>query len=179
MAALSEFAGDLFEEAKRFLENSADSDAGKSAFLHASLLLGFASFEAHVNAISDDFLSRDDLSPFERGLLSEKSVELVDGEFTVKETLKMQRLEDRMLFLCKRFSTTPLDRKAPYWGEFVEASRLRNRLTHPKGNDLNVDEDEVKRALTAILSLLNTLCLALYQKPLPAFRRGLASKATF
>lgn len=181
MAALSDFAADLLEEAKRFLEKAGDTknaDAPK-AFLHAALLLGFAGFEAHVNAIADDFLTRNDLTPHERGLLSEKVVELVDGEFLSKEQLKVQRLEDRLLFLCRRFSTTPLDRKASYWGAFQEATRLRNKLTHPKSEDPVVGETEVQRSLNAIIELLNVVYVSIYQKKLPAYNRGLSSKKVF
>jgi hypothetical protein len=95
-------------------------------------MLGFAAFEAHVNAIADDFLTREDLNPHERGLLAEHAVELVDGEFQEKASLRIQRLEDRLLFLCRRFSKTPIDLTASPWGEFIEATDLRNKLTHPK-----------------------------------------------
>jgi hypothetical protein len=94
MAALDEFASVLLEEAKRFLEKageSTDPDC-KRAYLHSALLLGFAAFEAHVNAIADDFLSLNSLQPHERGLLSEQAVELSDGEFKLKRILKIQRL---------------------------------------------------------------------------------------
>jgi hypothetical protein len=182
MAALSDFASDLLEEAKRFLEKaseSADSD-GKKAFLHSALLVGFAAFEAHVNAIADDFLTRPDLTPHERGLLAEAQVDLVDGQFRVKEdTLKIQRLDDRILFLCRRFSATPIDRKASYWGEFIEATRLRNKLTHPKGGHLDVKEADVQRTLRALIELLNVMYLAIYKKKLPAYGHSLVSKSTF
>jgi hypothetical protein len=182
MAALSDFAADLLEEAKRFLEKateSADAD-GKKAFLHSALLVGFAAFEAHVNAIADDFLTRPDLTPHERGLLAEAQVDLIDGQFRVKEDiLKIQRLDDRVLFLSRRFSGTPIDRKASYWGEFNEATRLRNKLTHPKGGHLHVTESEVQKALEALIELLNMMYLAIYRKKLPAHSHGLTSKKTF
>lgn len=182
MVALSDFAAELLEEAKRFLEKSAESaDAdGKKAFLHAAVLVGFAAFEAHVNAIADDFLTRPELAPHERGLLAEAQVDLVDGQFSVKEDiLKIQRLDDRVLFLCRRFSGTPIERKASYWGEFNEATRLRNKLTHPKGGHLNVTEAEVERAIRALIELLNVMYLAIYKKKLPAHGNGLMSKRTF
>src|SRR5689334_3330268 len=108
MAALSSFASDLLEEAKRFLEKAGATpdEPTKKAYLHAALMVGFAAFEAHLNAISDDFLSRGDLGAHERGLLAEHVVDLVDGEFQEKNVLKMQRLEDRVQFLCRRFSKT-------------------------------------------------------------------------
>jgi hypothetical protein len=181
MATLSTFASDLLEEAKRFLEKASESKQpeAKRAFLHGALMLGFAGFEAHVNAIADDFLSRSDLTAHERGLLAEHVVEMIDGEFRENNRLKMQRLEDRVQFLCRRYSKTPIDRTASYWGEFVDAARLRNNLTHPKGDPPAIGESAVKRALKAIIELLNFLYKSIYKKKLPAYNRGLSSKLSF
>jgi hypothetical protein len=59
LAALPKFASTLLEEAKRFIEKATEAKepAAKLAYLHAGLLVGFAAFEAHVNAMCDDFLS--------------------------------------------------------------------------------------------------------------------------
>jgi hypothetical protein len=182
MAALDAFASTLLEEAKRYLEKASESadQPTKDAYLHSALLLGFAAFEAHVNAIADDFLSNDDLHPCERGLLAEQSVELSDGKFEVnKKTLKMQRLEDRIQFLCRRFSKKPIDRKEPYWSQFVEALRLRNSLTHPKEALPTVSEAAVRRGLTALIELLNVMYMSLYRKGLPAYKRGTSSRLNF
>lgn len=182
MAALSTFGADLIEEAKRFLEKASEStdSGGKTAFLHAALMLGFAGFEAHVNAIADDFLSRGDLNPHERGVLAEHVVELnPDGEFKEKNALKIHRLEERVIFLCRRFSKSAINRQESYWSDFVEAARLRNSLTHPKADPPTIGESAVKRALNAIIELLNYMFVSIYKKKLPAYSRGLTSKATF
>lgn len=181
MAALSTFASDLLEEAKHFFEKAeqANESDAKKAFLHAALMLGFVAFEAHVNAIADDFLSRGDLAPHERGLLAEHTVELIFGEFIEKNHLKMQRLEDRVLFLCRRFSKRPVNRRAIFWGEFMEASKLRNSLTHPKADPPNIGQNAVKRALNAIIELLNFMYTSIYHKKFPAYNRGLSSKLSF
>lgn len=181
MALLSIFASDLLEEAKRFLEKSreAPDEKAKTAYLHAALLLGFAAFEAHINAIADDFLARVDLNPHERGLLAEHPVELIEGEFQEGSSLKMHRLEDRALFLCRRFSRRPIDRKVACWGQFLDALRLRNCLTHPKADLPNVQEKAVSQALTAIVELLNVICRSVYKKRLPAHNRGLSSRLSF
>jgi len=142
-------------------------------------MVGFASFEAHVNAIAADFLSRDDLDPHERGLLAEHVVDLVDGEFQEKIALKIQRLEDRVQFLCRRFSNTKVDRTQSYWSEFVAATKLRNELTHPKAEPPNISEAAVTKALKAIIELLNFVFKAVYKKKLPAHNRGLSSKLSF
>ena len=181
MATLDSFSSTLLEEAKRLLEKAVGTTYpdGKRAYLHSALLLGFAAFEAHINAIADDFLAREDLQPHERGLLAEQAVELSNGEFRVKNLLKVQRLEDRVLFLCRRFSKTPIDRQAPYWGQFGEAARLRNSLTHPKSDLPSVGEAAVRRALGALIELLNIVYLSIYRRKLPAYGRGIESRLDF
>ena len=54
MSEIDAFATELFEEAKRFLEKAKEAVNAESerAFLHAALLLGISSLEAHINAIS-------------------------------------------------------------------------------------------------------------------------------
>jgi hypothetical protein len=71
---IDQFASLLLDEAKRFLEKSQESqnDAATNANLHAALMLGFSALEAHTNAIGDDFVLRQDLTPHDRGVLEEK-----------------------------------------------------------------------------------------------------------
>lgn len=181
MATLSSFGSDLLEEAKRFLEKAqAATDSGtKTPYLHAALMLGFAAFEAHVNAMADDFLARGDLNAHERGLLAEHAVDLVDGEFQERNALKIQRLQDRVQFLCRRFSKNKIDRSASYWSEFTSAARLRNALTHPKSELPSIGEAAVTKSLKAIIELLNFMFKAIYKKKLPAYNRGLSSRLSF
>ena len=177
MAEIDVFAAQLLEEAKAFLEKSRALSSGisKDTLLHASLNLGFCALEAHVNAIAEDFLTRPDLSPHERSLLSEKKVELADGVFTLTKQMQIYRLEDRLLFLCHRFSNKrPLDRTASYWSQFKDALALRNGLTHPKAPAV-VSEASVERALLAILQILDVVYKRIYGKKYPARKRGLQS----
>lgn len=181
MSDLPKFASTLLEEAKRFVEKAQDETqaSAKLAYLHAGLLVGFAGLEAHINAICDDFLSREELTPHERGILAEHSVKLVDGAFEEQDVLQMQKLEDRILFLCRRFSSKPIDRAKSYWSEFKSAVKLRNTLTHPKDDAGDITLDRVKRALAAIVELLNAIYRSVYGQKLPAYHRQLSSKLTF
>jgi hypothetical protein len=173
MAAIDDFAALLFDEAKAFLEKARTtaSPEARTAYLHASLLVGFCSLEAHLNSIADDFLTRPELSLLDRSILSESKIELKDGEYRVTNQLLMFRIEDRIEYLSKRFSTTPLDKRASYWGEFKLAIKLRNELTHPKTPPL-VDVDSTKKALEAILELLNTLYRNIYRRGHPSYKLG-------
>ena len=135
MAEIDAFASQLLEEAKGFLEKSRGKVTGKNkeAYLHAALNLGFCALEAHVSAIAEDFLTLSNLSPHERSILSERRVELEHGEFRVANQLQIYRLEDRLLFLCTRFSKkAALNRKAAYWAQFKDALDLRMHSLTPK-----------------------------------------------
>ncbi|EMB13662.1 hypothetical protein RE6C_05608 [Rhodopirellula europaea 6C] len=114
----------------------------------------------------------------EEGLLSERKVRLKDGQFVLTDSLEMSRLEDRILFLHRRFSGKPLDRDSSWWCELGASTKLRNQLTHPKSVTVLSDRD-VERSLQAIIDTINAMFLAIYKRPLPVAARGLQSKMTF
>lgn len=180
MPEVDDFASLLLEEAKRFLEKAVSEPVGdaKEAYLHGALLLGFASFEAHLNSMAADFLVLSDLSPLDRSILSESDIQLDDGEFVVTARLKMYRLEDRIQFIHRRFSGSPLDRSSPVWSAFKAGLQLRNQLTHPK-EPAPISEAAVAQAIEAIVALIDQLYQSVYRKGYPAARRGLNSSMTF
>ncbi len=179
MSETDEFARLLLEEAKRFLERASCEDhEAKNAYLHASLLLSFSALEAHINCIADDFLVRPDLSTLERSILGERDIELSSGEFVLKETLKIFRLEDRIEFLYRRFSGKSIDKSVTWWSDFKDGLKLRNTLTHPKGVS-SVAEAKVKKTVLSILELLDVIYSGIYKTSYPPKIRGLDSKMTF
>lgn len=180
MAAIDDFSALLFEEAKAFLEKAktATSSEARTAYLHASLLVGFCSFEAHLNSIADDFLTRPELGLLDQSILSEKKVELKGGEYALTNQLQMFRMDDRIEYLLKRFSTTPLDKNARYWGEFKAATKLRNELTHPKTPPL-INIDSTERALESILDLLDVMYKSIYKRRHPSYNLGMDTQITF
>ena len=174
--SIDEFARTLLEEAKRYLEKA--SEEKLSAHLHAALILAFSSLEAYINSISYDFKDRPELCLHERGLLLEKDVRLVNGEFVLTEGLKITRLEDRVKFLHLRFSGRPLETSHAHWSRLVDALTLRNSLTHPK-KSVEITESSVAQAIQAIIDIIDDLYRAIYSSPFPAANRGLGSKLSF
>jgi hypothetical protein len=178
MAEIDSFASRLFEEAKAFLEKSrSQQEAQKGPYLRAAILLAFCSLEAHVNAIADDFLTLERISPLERSILSEKRIELNDGRFETTEKLQMYRLEDRLLFICHNYSKAKMNKQSTEWGDFKAALTLRNELSHPRVPP-QIDEPSVERALQSILGILNLVYKSVYKKKYPGFARGLDSILT-
>lgn len=180
MAQIDRFAIALFEEAKRFLEKakSEATEEGKIAYLNATLLIGVCALEAHVNAIADEMLMREDLNVLERSILSETEYELQNGEFVLRNRLKMYRLLERVQFIHRRFGNTPLDTTTEWWTQVDSALRKRNALVHPKGS-LVLSEEMVEDALRGILGILDALYIALYKTHYPALGRQMDSIMTF
>jgi hypothetical protein len=179
VADFDEFSSLLLEEAKRFLEraNESTDQIAQTAYLHAALLLAFSSLEAHVNAISEEMALAPELTPQELGILREEDVRLENGEFILSGS-RIYRLEDRILFLHRRFSGKPLDKQAIWWGRYRDATHLRNKLTHPKDAQV-ITLKNVELAIEAIIALLNNLYQAIYGKSLPAAGLGLQATLTF
>jgi hypothetical protein len=157
------FATSLLEESKRFLEKAlvADGDA-ESAYLHAAMMLAFCALEAHINAVAAEFSCRDDLSLNDLSILNEQEIRFEDGEFVLKG-LKIFRLEDRVLFLYKKFSGKKFDKKAQWWAELKSALHLRNQLTHPKDIPC-ITKISVSRAIMAVIEAIYALYKAIYKK---------------
>jgi hypothetical protein len=182
MADFDTFAGTLLEESKRFLEKAIESqkdDIAHAAYLHASLNLAFASAEAHINAVADELASHSEFSaPHDRGVLLEKEVRLDDGEFKLKGA-RFYPLEERLIFIHRRVTSEPLDKRTQWWSDLGAAIKLRNKLTHPKDEPPTVRARDVAAALTAIIECIDAIYKAVYKKPFPAAKRGLQSKLTF
>jgi hypothetical protein len=179
MTEIDEFASSLLEQSKRFLEKANDrqNEAATQAYLDAAMMLAFCALEAHTNAIADDFSTRSDLTPSDKGVLLEKEIRLDNGEFTMGG-LRMYRLEDRILFLHRRFGGKPLDRTTSWWSELSSAVDLRNQLTHPKKIP-DVTLKNVTRAIQAIIEAIDALFQAIYHTPFPSAKRGLQSRFSF
>jgi hypothetical protein len=180
VAEFDVFAAQLLEEAKRFREKAGESSdpVGKSAYLHAALMLSFCALEAHVNSISEEFANADGLSVHERGVLTERDVKLEDGEFRLQGNKRMSRLEDRIELLYVRFSGKPIDPASPWRTQLSGATALRNQLTHAKAVP-TVSEAAVQGAVVAIVATLDALYGSVYKRSFPAAGMGLDSRLSF
>lgn len=181
MSDFDAFAFGLLEQAKRFLEKAKDeSDQdGQAAYLHAAVMLSFAAIEAHVNGIGEEMSTRKQVSLHDKGILLEQEVRLKNGHFELASTLKMVRLEDRLLFMIQLFSGKDLDRQqSQWWSRFSTAVALRNGITHPRAL-VTVTLENATAAVGAVVEAIDALYMAAYRKRYPAARRRLGSKLNF
>jgi hypothetical protein len=182
MKAIDIFATELFEEAKRFLEKAKEcgDTAGRIPFLHAALLVGISSLEAHINAIAQEMSARSGLDITDHSILSEKELVFDKGEFELTNRLKMYHLPDRILFISKRFglSGKKLETNADWWSKLHQAIDERNSLIHPKESH-TINYDQVESAFEGILGTLDALYMVLYNQHFPALGRKFDSKMDF
>jgi hypothetical protein len=182
MKGIDVFATELFEEAKRFLEKAKEcgETEGRMPFLHAALLVGISSLEAHINAIAQEMSARSGLNITDYSILFEKELIFDKGEFELTNKLKMYNLCDRILFVSKRFGLKgkKLDTNADWWSKLHQAVDERNSLIHPKESH-TINYDQVKSAFEGILGTLDALYMVLYNQHFPALGRKLDSKMGF
>lgn len=177
------FAAELFEEAKRFLEKARDegSDEGKRAFLHAALVVGMSSLEAHINAISDEMAERPNLGVLDLSILLEKEYRFEKGRFKiVSNKLKMYNLVERIEYLADHFAMTEnnFNKDTPWWGKLNQGINTRNSLVHPKDGH-NITIQQVEDAFEGILGVLDALYLTIYGQHFPPLGRRFDSTMVF
>ncbi len=182
MKDIDVFATQLFEEAKRFLEKAGDStdDQGRTAFLHASLLLGISSLEAYINAICQEMSERPALNILDNSVLSEEEFVFDKGEFELTTKLKIYSITDRILFISKRFGyrDKQFDITADWWSKLHEAIKKRNSLVHPR-ESREISCEQVTSAFEGILGTLDAMYMILYNQHFPALGRRLNSNMNF
>lgn len=183
MNEIDQLSTNLLEESKRFLEKATaeNSDTpANSAYIHAALLLGFSSLEAHLNAVAEELAMRSGLGPLDRSILTERDYTLENGRFEISSKLKMYRLEDRLSYIFANFSVSnsPSLSNRSWWPKLKAGMDLRNRLVHPK-QQVQLDIDKTSSALQSILDCLNDLYQEIYMRPFPSYNKNLHSILTF
>lgn len=176
------FAAQLMEEAKRFLEIAKESDSGTTpeqlqANLHAALFLGFSALEAQLNAVSEELLLRSDLSILDRSILAEMEFRLKNGEWDLTSTQRFYRLDDRIAFIFKRF-TSDNPKTMPWWSPLSDAIKKRNSLVHPR-DVVDASANDIERALRAAIDAIDAIYRGVFGAGYPPQKRGLHSTMTF
>jgi hypothetical protein len=174
------FAATLLEESKRFLEKANDCPEpnGRTAYLHAGILLAYCALEAFIATIAEEFKNNNDFTEHELALLIEKEVRIRKGKFTLANANKFYRIEDKIEFLHRHFSGVEISEKDAWWSALKTGMKLRNDISHPKNATL-ITLDSVTLAIAAVIDTISALFKAIYGRDFPAANRRLQSKLTF
>lgn len=181
MSLFDEFASSLWEESKRFYEKSIEATEieSKGAYQRAAILLGMSALEAYVNGICDDLLSNPNIPLHEQSILSEREIELDNGEFKLGKKLQMFRITDRIEFLFFKFGKIQLNGSTNHWyGNLKTSIKLRNSIVHPK-EAVVVTDGNTKILLQSIKECLQEISKIVYGKAFPFVKMELQSKLNF
>ena len=178
MTELSGFSRSLLETAKFFLltAEKEDTKVKEQAYLRAALYHSLAYVEGQVNDVAEHFEGSGHFSVHQRALISEKDVQLVSGEYVIKDRLKIHRLTDRIDVIVRSFGKSPQGLLG--YAELKEGMRLRNLLAHPK-NEKELSYLEVSKVIEASVSVCDSIAKAVFKKGLPYADRGLEPVSDF
>ncbi|MGA9047963.1 MAG: hypothetical protein WB588_03130 [Dehalococcoidia bacterium] len=122
-------------------ENNATSQAS-IRFSTAAIVFAFMSIESFINNMMSDFSSLPDplFSVHEQGFLSERNVSFSIsgtniGKFELTNRKEYKRLEDKIVFLLRRFGGNVVIKNDSLWQRFDKTREIRDRLTHPRKDD--------------------------------------------
>ena len=175
MTEIDTFSNKLLDEAKWFFEEAKTKDnSARDRYLHASILLGFAGLESQLNSIANDFADRKEFSILEKSLMLQRDFSFEKGEFTLKDKLKMSRIDQRIEFLYRFFSGVPVDPSVQWYSSLKQGIDIRNKLTHPKEN-IHFSIKQIEGILQAIIETLDVLYKVIYKKTYPKASLGLKS----
>jgi len=147
----------LFEDSKFFLEEAKNHD-GKDqqkarTYIRASVITSFAALEALVNALLTLIDTVEDLDLHERAFVQEKRVEFGDkGYFEIKGH-RSSPLKDKISFLYWRREGKPIPKSNVVWSSFINATKLRNKLVHPKPREIPYAELTVSAARSCLAAV--------------------------
>ena len=130
------FVQHLFDDAKFFLKTARffePRDKHKSrTFVRASVIAAFTALESMVNVYCHILAKDEDLELHELSFLLDQKLELADEGYFVVHGQRLNRLEDKIIFLRWKLLGVALDKAGPVWGQLQSARKLRNEIVHPK-----------------------------------------------
>lgn len=171
---INEFVKDLISDSKYFLDQAKDNkkEIIKLRYIRAVITTIWSALEGWINCVSSDFvlLPEEKLKLYEKAFLLEKKLLLTEkGEFKITNQDQYNRIQDKILYLLKRFGNYEVDKGSKLWNNFKTTKKLRDGLTHPKSELLETKSLTIKNAEVAIdsvVEMLKLLTKKIYKKQL-------------
>ena len=132
-------------------------------FIKASIITSWCALEGWLNCIAYSFgtsLSSKQIELHEKAFLLEKRLEIINGQWQITKVDNYQKVENKVLFLLKRFGPHAMDKGSKLWLNFKKIEKIRNGLVHPKAGKLDVKEltvDNAKLSVETVKEILKIL----------------------
>ena len=157
-----EFAEQYLLEADKDVAHTFD----KSKYLVPATILAWASVEALVNNMLDDFgnLPENLFALHERAFLLERKIKFVDsgpqtGTF-ILDGNEYRRLEEKIFFLISKFGSSDikgLEKGESLWQQFKLFKETRDNLVHPRRSKIvHLSTNQVETYINTAKELIQT-----------------------
>jgi hypothetical protein len=161
-------AHSFFQQAETEANKKNEREARK--LYRASIFCAASAMEAFMNYIGDTFKQGDSLDRAELAFINDKVLEFSPTKLKTIEKVKYNSLDEKVKFIIKRFSVDISPEHSTEWNNFVSFKKLRDSLIHSKNltddTPLSDYQSEIKKGLNAIISIIDTIFLKLFNKPL-------------
>ncbi len=139
-------------------------------YYRVSVFCAMSAVEAFVNFIGETLARGKDLELYEIAFLTDKKFEISGSQFKISEQMEYQKLEDKLRFLiCKFVPDFDFD-KFPCWSRLLEFKKFRDKITHPRQYEDEIQVQEYKKkveiGLSSAVEIMNYLCKGIFQRPL-------------
>jgi hypothetical protein len=147
-------------------ERSGDREARR--YYRASVFYASGAIEAFVNYLADSFAKAGSITPHEISFLNDRAL-VFSVDKGVTEKTEFHRLDQKLRLLIRKFVPS-YNFQSGTWAKFIEFKRLRDSLVHPRQQDDERPTAEYHKRVTdgikAIIELMNTVSIGMFQKPL-------------
>jgi hypothetical protein len=147
----------LFEDAEYFLKAARyyerKNQKRARTYVRASVITAFAALESLVNFYCFWIAEHGDVEPHEEAFLREKRFELAKEGYFEMRTSRFSSLEQKVRFLHWWSKNIPIPKRSAAWSAFIEATKLRNSLVHPRPGHISYSGQTVTAAKSCLIAV--------------------------
>ncbi len=142
----------------------------KKRYYRVAIFCAMSAFEAFINYVGDTLIQGETIKPYEISFLSDKKFDIQGGTFQILEQTEYHRLEDKLRFLILKFIPDFDFKHDPSWCRLLELKKFRDKITHPRQDEDEIEISEYKKkieiGLSAAIDIMNNLCKGIFNRPL-------------
>jgi len=163
---------DYLEDSNYFAikASKANNERGAKRYYRVSVFCAMSAVEAFINYIGDTLAQGETFQAYEIAFLTDKKFDVSGGTFQTLEQIEYHRLEDKLKFLICKFIPDFDFKCTPCWSRLLEFKKFRDKITHPRQDEdeINVAEykGKIQKGLSSAIEIMNYLCKGIFQRPL-------------
>mgnify|MGYP001082970276 CR=1 FL=1 len=163
---------DYLEDSNYFAVKASKESSEREIKRHyrVAIFCAMSAVEAFINYVGDTLIQGETLQPYEISFLTDKKFDAPGGTFQILEQTEYHRLEDKLRFLLSKFVPHFDFEHDPCWCRLLELKKFRDKITHPRQDEDEIDIAEYKKkieiGLSAAIETMNNLCKGIFNRPL-------------